>query len=49
MVTDEIKLIRTKKEGDELLKVQENYPNSIIFVDSEKDKNVYIGSERVEQ
>lgn len=49
MVTDEIKLIRTKKEGDELLKVQENYPNSIIFVDSEKDKNVYIGSDRVEQ
>ena len=49
MVTDEIKLIRTKKEGDELLKVQENYPNSIIFVDSEKDKNVYIGLDRVEQ
>lgn len=49
MVTDEIKLIRTKKEGDDLLIIQENYPNSIIFVDSEKDKNVYIGSDRVEQ
>jgi hypothetical protein len=49
MVTDEIKLIRTKKEGDDLLKIQENYPNSIIFVDSEKDKNVYIGLDRVEQ
>ena len=49
MVIDEIKLIRTKKEGDDLLIIQEDYPNSIIFVDSEKDKNVYIGSDRVEQ
>ena len=47
MVTDEIKLIRTKKEGDELLKVQENYPNSIIDVNSQKEKNVYIGIERI--
>ncbi len=49
MITDEIKLIRTKKEGDDLLKIQDDYPNSIIFVDSEKDKNVYIGLDRVEQ
>lgn len=48
-MVDEIKLIRTKKEGDDLLTIQEEYPNSIIFVDSEKDKNVYIGSDRVEQ
>jgi hypothetical protein len=47
MVTDEIKFIKTSKEGVDLQYIQENYPNSIIDVNSNKERNIYIGSERV--
>lgn len=47
MITDEIKFIQTDKEGVNLQEIQENYPNSIIDVRSAKEKNIYIGSERV--
>ena len=47
MITDEIKFIQTDKEGVILQEIQENYPNSIIDVRSTKEKNIYIGSERV--
>ena len=47
MVTDEIKFIKTDKEGSDLQSIQDDYPNSIIDVNSEKEKNVYIGSERL--
>ena len=47
MVTDEIKFIKTDKEGTDLQVIQENYPNSIIDVNSQKEKNVYIGIERI--
>ena len=42
-----IKFIKTDKGGDELLEIQEYYPNSIIDVNSESEKNIYIGKERV--
>lgn len=47
MITDDIEFIKTDKEGDSLLYIQENYPNSIIDVNSNKEKNLYIGIERV--
>lgn len=47
MVTDEIKFIKTSREGKDLQYIQDNYPNSIINVNSDKEKNIYIGSERV--
>ena len=47
MVTDEIKFIKTSREGTDLQHIQENYPNSIINVNSDKERNIYIGSERV--
>jgi uncharacterized protein YuzE len=47
MVTDDIKFIKTDKEGDNLRVIQENYPNSIIDVNSQSEKNVYIGNERI--
>ena len=47
MVTDEIKFIKTSREGVDLQHIQENYPNSIIDVNSDKERNIYIGSERV--
>lgn len=47
MKTDEIIFIKTDKEGSNLREIQEDYPNSIIDVNSQKEKNIYIGSERV--
>ena len=47
MVTDEIKFLKTDKEGSDLQSIQDDYPNSIIDVNSGKEKNVYIGSERI--
>ena len=47
MITDEIKFIKTDKEGTDLQAIKENYPNSIINVNSQKEKNVYIGIERI--
>ena len=47
MITDEIKFIQTDKEGLELQVIQDSYPNSIIYVKSNTEKNVYIGKERV--
>ena len=47
METDEIKFIKTDKEGDVLQQIKENYPNSIIDVNSNSEKNIYIGTERV--
>ena len=44
---DEIKFIKTNKGGKDLQDIQDNYPNSIIDVNSESEKNIYIGSERV--
>ena len=46
-MVEEIKFIKTDKEGLELQNIQENYPNSIIDVNSQSEKNVYIGSERI--
>ena len=46
-MVEEIKFIKTDKEGLELQTIQENYPNSIIDVNSQSEKNVYIGSERI--
>jgi hypothetical protein len=47
MVTEDIEFIKTDKEGVDLQAIQENYPNSIIDVNSQKEKNIYIGTERV--
>ena len=47
MVTDEIKFIKTDREGSDLQSIQDDYPNSIIDVNSKSEKNVYIGSERI--
>ena len=44
---EDINFIKTDKKGSELQAIQEYYPNSIIDVNSEKEKNIYIGSERV--
>lgn len=46
-MVEDIKFIKTDKEGEELQYIQENYPNSIIDVNSQSEKNVYIGSERI--
>lgn len=47
MITDDIKFIKTNKEGTELQVIQEKYPNSIINVNSQIEKNVYIGEDRI--
>ena len=46
-MVEDIKFIKTDKEGLELQSIQENYPNSIIDVNSKSEKNIYIGNERV--
>lgn len=46
-MVEEIKFIKTDKEGLELQNIQKDYPNSIIDVNSQSEKNVYIGSERI--
>lgn len=46
-MVEDIKFIKTDKEGEELLYIQENYPNSIIDVNSQSERNIYIGSERI--
>jgi hypothetical protein len=46
-MVEEIKFIKTDKEGLELQNIQENYPNSIIDVNSQSEKNVYVGTERL--
>ena len=46
-MNEDINFIKTDKKGSELQAIQEYYPNSIIDVNSEKEKNIYIGSERV--
>jgi hypothetical protein len=47
MVTDEIKFIKTDKEGIVLQAIQEDYPNSIIVVRSDSEMNTYVGSDRL--
>ena len=47
MITEDIEFIKTDKEGIELQVIQESYPNSIIDVNSIREKNIYIGTERV--
>lgn len=47
MNVDEIKFIKTDKEGDDLQIIQDNYPISIIDVNSNKERNLYIGSDRI--
>ena len=42
MITDEIKFIKTAKEGEDLQAIKENYPNSIIDVNSQSEKNVIL-------
>lgn len=44
---EDIKFIKTDKEGLELQVIQDYYPNSIIDVNSKSEKNIYIGTERV--
>ena len=44
---EDIKFIKTDKEGVDLQNIQNDYPNSIIDVNSQSEKNIYIGSERV--
>ena len=44
---EDIKFIKTDKEGSKLQEIQENYPNSIIHVKSSGEDNVYIGSDRI--
>ncbi len=44
---NDIKFIKTDKEGIELQLINDNYPNSFINVNSKSEKNLYIGSERV--
>ena len=46
-MVEDIKFIKTDKEGIELQVIQEYYPNSIIDVNSGSEKNVYIGTERI--
>ena len=46
-MVEDIKFIKTDKEGLELQVIQEYYPNSIIDVNSQSEKNVYIGTERL--
>lgn len=46
-MSDDIKFIKTNKEGKDLQAIQENYPNSIIDVNSSSEKNVYIGIDRI--
>ena len=46
-MVEDINFIKTDKEGNDLLNIQKNYPNSIIDVNSKSEKNIYIGSERV--
>ena len=44
---DDIKFIKTNKVGSSLTEIQKEYPNSIIKVDSDSEKNIYIGYDRV--
>ena len=46
-MVEDIKFIKTNKEGNDLKKIQNDYPNSIIDVNSNIEKNIYIGTERV--
>ena len=46
-MVEEIKFIKTDKEGSELQDIKKNYPNSIIDVNSNSEKNIYIGQDRV--
>ena len=47
MKIEDIKFIKTDKEGLKLQEIQENYPNSIIHVKSKGEDNMYIGSDRI--
>ena len=46
-MVEDINFIKTDKVGDNLKRIQEEYPNSIIDVNSHSERNIYIGSERV--
>ena len=46
-MVEDIKFIKTDKEGLDLQVIQEYYPNSIIDVNSQSEKNVYVGTERL--
>jgi hypothetical protein len=46
-MNEDIKFIKTDKEGEYLQSIQVDYPNSIIHVKSNKEDNVYIGSDRI--
>lgn len=47
VIDEYINFIKTDKEGTDLTDIQEWYPNSIIDVNSQNERNIYIGSERV--
>ena len=46
-MNEDINFIKTDKEGEYLQSIQVDYPNSIIHVKSNKEDNMYIGSERI--
>ena len=46
-MNEDINFIKTDKEGEYLQSIQVDYPNSIIHVKSNKEDNVYIGSDRI--
>ena len=46
-MNEDINFIKTDKEGEYLQSIQADYPNSIIHVKSNKEDNVYIGSDRI--
>jgi hypothetical protein len=46
MVKD-IKFIKTDKTSEDLEKIQKDYPNSIINVNSNRERNVYVGDYRI--
>lgn len=46
-MVEDIKFIKTDKEGELLENIQKEYPNSVIDVNSKSEKNIYIGTERV--
>ena len=46
-MNEDINFIKTDKEGEYLQVIQEYYPNSVIHVKSNKEDNMYIGTERI--
>lgn len=46
-MNEDINFIKTDKEGEYLQSIKVDYPNSIIHVKSNKEDNMYIGSDRI--